>query len=430
MKSNILLVGASAREEREIHAAGIAQHFDVCFHHRDATFYEQRFYQDDAAANAFDINADVALVLEELRRNPPDGVISALDHPGSALAAVYARELGLPGPNPEEVIRVQNKFEARLHQQRLIPEAVPDFALVRAADAGRGRPPLPYPFFIKPVKGRFSAFARRIDNQQDWHSLSQSVCVPPAGFRRGYDALAARCGPLQGGADDLIAESLLRGEQVTLDGYVQNGEVVVLGIVDSIMYPGTISFARFQYPSRLPAAIQERMADCTRRYIGSLDLDNAMFNIEFFYDAEQDRIAVIELNPRPASGFADLYEKVDGVNLFTLAMRIATGQPAAAPYRAGRFTHAAAFIGRVFRDYFVRAVPGPAECAAVTQRFPEARLEICAKPGRYLSDKMQDCASFRYALVHLGGDSERDLIAKHETVQAMLPFDFVDKEAL
>ena len=34
----------------------------------------------------------------------------------------------------------------------------------------------------------------------------------------------------------------------------------MLGIVDSIRLPNKVSFTRFEYPSRLPAVVQERMA--------------------------------------------------------------------------------------------------------------------------------------------------------------------------
>src|SRR5205085_1876155 len=46
-----------------------------------------------------------------------------------------------------------------------------------------------------------------------------------------------------------IAEAPLFGAQVTVDGFVQGGRATIMGVVDSVMYPGTISFERFEYPS-------------------------------------------------------------------------------------------------------------------------------------------------------------------------------------
>ena len=51
-----------------------------------------------------------------------------------------------------------------------------------------------------------------------------------------------------------------------------------------------------------------------------------MFNIEMMYDAATDRIGIIEINPRMASQFADLYEKVDGTNSYTHPARYRRGR--------------------------------------------------------------------------------------------------------
>ena len=43
----------------------------------------------------------------------------------------------------------------------------------------------------------------------------------------------------------MIAEEILDGVQVNIDGYVHNGVINVLGVVDEVMYPGTQAFMRF-----------------------------------------------------------------------------------------------------------------------------------------------------------------------------------------
>ena len=67
------------------------------------------------------------------------------------------------------------------------------------------------------------------------------------------------------------------------------------------------------------------MADIAKRLMSGLGFDNFMFNIEMMYDARDDRIAVIEINPRMASQFADLYEKVDGTNAYEVLLDLGIG---------------------------------------------------------------------------------------------------------
>lgn len=49
----------------------------------------------------------------------------------------------------------------------------------------------------------------------------------------------------------MVCEGIVRGRQVTANGFARRGRVTLLGIVDSVMYPGTDHFQRFQYPSTL-----------------------------------------------------------------------------------------------------------------------------------------------------------------------------------
>jgi hypothetical protein len=52
-----------------------------------------------------------------------------------------------------------------------------------------------------------------------------------------------------------------RVAQYNLDGWVGGGEVQALGVVDALMYPGTQSFMRWEFPSRLPLPVQVRALD-------------------------------------------------------------------------------------------------------------------------------------------------------------------------
>jgi len=65
----------------------------------------------------------------------------------------------------------------------------------------------------------------------------------------------------------MVCEEILRGPQVTANGFVREGRVTMLGTVDSIMYPGTDQFQRFQYPSALPAAELARIDDLATRLV-------------------------------------------------------------------------------------------------------------------------------------------------------------------
>ncbi|HWM02337.1 MAG TPA: hypothetical protein VNP92_08350, partial [Actinophytocola sp.] len=54
----------------------------------------------------------------------------------------------------------------------------------------------------------------------------------------------------------MLAERALSGDRAAVDGYVQDGRVVIYGGLDSLVYPDAPSFLRHQYPSQLPTTMQ------------------------------------------------------------------------------------------------------------------------------------------------------------------------------
>jgi len=119
----------------------------------------------------FDAPRWLGRMKRKYRRTGLAGVASTNEQYGALLAAILARELGLPGSDPAAIIRAQHKYYARLALAAALPEANPAFSLLPYAFANASvataDPGLPYPFFVKPVKAAFSVLARRVDNAQD-----------------------------------------------------------------------------------------------------------------------------------------------------------------------------------------------------------------------------------------------------------------------
>src|SRR5262249_3460353 len=159
----------------------------------------------------------------------------------------------------------------------------------------------------------------------------------------------------------LIAEELLGGRQCCLEGFVYKGEVTVLGIVDAYRLPNRVSFTRFQYPSRLPAAVQLAMIEIARRVVPAIGLDNTLFNIELFWDEARGHPSIIEVNSRISAQFADLFQKVDGHSTHEVLVDLALGRRPAWRPGQGRWRVAASFVLRTDRDRLVTTVPSPGQ---------------------------------------------------------------------
>jgi biotin carboxylase len=392
-----------------------SQHFEIAWS-------EPR--DEDCRAD-FDAVAFVARTAEE-NRGRVAGILSSSDYPGATVAAAIARRLGLPGPDPRSVIRCSHKYYSRLAQREAVPEATAGFHLVDPAQPDLGAPDLSFPCFVKPVKGAFSIMSGRVDSRAE---LEAFLARPAArAFLDEYVALFDRLvgwlTDFEIGGRCFLAEELLHGAQTTVEGFARDGSVEILGIVDSVLHPGSGSFARFDYPSGLRPEIQRRMEQIARRAILGLGLENSLFNIEMIYEAVRDRIHIIEINPRLCGQFGDLYAKVDGVNSYEVALALAAGDPPELPRGQGRYRAATSFPLRVFEPVQVARAPSAADVSAAEALYPETLVWPECQTGESLIDfEAEDGHSSRYAVVNLGADDRQGLLERLDAVVGRLGFD-------
>jgi biotin carboxylase len=416
---NILVVCPTHRDHRELPLLA-SPGIQYLFHDYASTSLEDLVGNPACHASlAADPLDEIETILAKISGVEIAGVISTDDYPGSALAAAVAKRLGLPAPEPTIVLICQHKYLARLAQARLVPDAVPSFALIDVAGDAALPGDLRFPLFVKPVKSFFSIGAEEVASASElasllprWASLDQ--------FFLPLDRMLQLYAGVSIGTKRLIAEALLKGEQVTVEGYVHGGVATIFGVVDSIMFPGTLAFSRFDYPSSLPEGVQARMAEIAATLMQGLGFDNGLFNIEMMYDSEADLISIIEINPRMASQFADLYEKVDGTNSYAVLLDIAQGRTPSFTRRQGRYGFAASCVLRSFEDYVVASIPSEADIERLARIYPDIRVELHATVGRKLSDEFQDGKSYRYGIVNLGGRDLAHVLEQFEECRARL----------
>src|SRR5690606_2911674 len=147
----------------------------------------------------------------------------------------------------------------------------------------------------------------------------------------------------------------------------------------SIRRPGSSTFLRYQYPSKLPSAITDRMAELSARLIHRIGLDHSAFNIEYFWDEERDRIWLLEINNRIAPHHALLFDAVDGRTNFEAAIDVALGQELA-PAPGGRAAMAACCFLRQYDNARVVRAPA-AERVREIEREADCRIELRVQTG-------------------------------------------------
>ena len=372
---------------REIHAAGLERSFRI------------RYAGSDLDATLEPL--DPAAFVEAQAELPADGVVGTKDR-SALLASLIAERRGVPSPTLAALLACQHKPTSRARQQAVVPWAIPRFAVLD------GRPP-PFeaPFFVKPVVGRLSQNARRIDDVAQLDALREDE------YPGLYEVIAELAGLPTDDVHGFLAEELLEGSEVTLEGYSYDGRITTIGITDSVKYPGTNSFERFEYPSRLDEERQAELVDLAERVVPALGFDGGFFNVELFVP-EEGPAKLIEVNGRIASQFAPLVRAVHGRSTYEAAFALACGEDPR--WRTGKADGVAmSYCLRTFEDAYVARVPEP-----------EERLEVLVRPGLRLSEQGQnDAQSYRLVIFYESGETREEVLALCRARAASFSFELL-----
>jgi hypothetical protein len=372
----------------------------------------------------FDMDRFVALWAWRARRLGLRAVVSNHEQFGALAAALLAQRMGWPGTPVKAVLACQHKLYAREVLQQVCPEANLPFARLDARYGGPVPRDLDFPVFVKPVKAAFSVLARTVQSHGELHRHTRFSPWELWVIRHlvePFERIVQSHLPEAGTAHSLLVEAPVDAPQYCLDGYVFNGSLRRLGVVDVAMYPGTQAFMRFDYPSRLPAHLVERATDVARRFLAAVGFTHGLFNMEFFHNPVTDQITVIEFNPRMASQFSDLYRRVDGIDLHDLSFALAHGlDPADRARETPTAGVASSFVYRLFDPHRPAPMPDRRERAVFHQAYPDALLLEFPKPAGSTARDFKWLGSYRYGIMHLGGTDWLDLRRRCEVASSLL----------
>ena len=286
------------------------------------------------------------------------------------IAALAAKELGLPANDPNAVARTRNKAAMRaalasaadisphLRQPRFRVVSGEDDVVAAAEDVG-------WPVVVKPV------------------SLSASRGVIRADDPADAEAAAARVRAIldEDGhpADEpLLIEQYVPGEEVAVEALLRAGRLEVLAIFDK---PDPLTGPYFEEtlyvtPSRLPAAVQDGIAATVTGAAAAIGLTEGPIHAELRVDSD-GRPWVLELAARTIGGLcARTLRLAAGATLEELVLRHALGLPVD-PRR--ETVAAGVMMLPIPRAGRLMAVQGQDEARAVPG---VTALEISILPGR------------------------------------------------
>ncbi len=397
------------------------------------TFFFEGFdlfkFPENAKLFTFNIHKFVDRMVAKYRDVKIDGIFTSDEQFGPVVAGLLGPRMGLPTLSKEALLYSQHKLFARRRHQQVIPEATPPFTLLNRDMLNRRDIPMAFPFYVKPIKAAFSVLARRVNDETTLQKHLKFAWFEEAIIKRLVkpfsdglrDFMIEREGEEILGYN-MICEGLISGQQVTVNGFARNGEVEIIGTVDSMMYPNTDQFMRFQYPSQLSEAVLSRMADITKRLVRGIGFTHGMFNVEMMWDAQTDAIRVIELNPRVAGQFFDLFEKVDGFSMFEATIELACGGAPLIRKAEGACKHAASFVLRDFSGAGLAYLPNGKEIEEVQKANPHAHMHFYLKKTTDLKRELKWLGNYRYCVMNIGGITLEEMFTRFVRARDTIQF--------
>ena len=252
-----------------------------------------------------------------------DGVITFWEE-DVPTCALIAHQLGLCGNNPMAALHARSKYHMRqAFQQAGIP--VPPFRLVNSLNTlRRACAEIGVPSVLKPEWGSDSEWVFRIDSVDQACALFTDI----QNLVRVQDCIF----PYPTG--NFVLEGFLSGPEVSVEGVVQGGRVILYAIIDKAAMDEDNFIERGECtPSRLPETVQEEIRDMVRRGVRAMGLEHSGIHAEVKITPEGPRI--VEIGARMGGDCIHaLVKRVYGIDLAEENIRVALGLPAHPPTAA------------------------------------------------------------------------------------------------
>ena len=343
-----------------------------------------------------------------------DGVVGTTDE-ASIFASYTADLLKLPGTKPHSIYAAQNKAAFSNIVAKITPHLIADFQIIT-----KEQPivQIPFPVYIKPVKGVMSKYAFKISSQEELNTALDGITFHERDNINWYNEFFQKEGTTDiKSSDSFIAQKLIKGRQLTVDGYVSRKKVYIIGFTESILNETKTSFVRFDHPAMIDNRIETEILSFLEKYTATTHYDNAGFNLEFFI-TETGEIQIIEFNTRISGQFSPLFACRYTESSLRMIFDLAVGHDSILKIN-DHPQAASSFPLRVYEDKKVVKVPTATEIAEIKKLHPEiVEITIKLKSGTNLSDYRQDSYSYRYGIIDIKGDSIDKILKSFEIIMS------------
>ena len=109
-------------------------------------------FPENARLFTFDALRFVEKVVRKYKARGIEAVVTSDEQFGPFLASLVGERLGVPHTPLQAILTIQHKYYARQAFERILPGTNPEYGLIRREYNCPEDVPIPFPFYVKPVK--------------------------------------------------------------------------------------------------------------------------------------------------------------------------------------------------------------------------------------------------------------------------------------
>jgi biotin carboxylase len=233
------------------------------------------------------------------------------------LVAKISSALKLPGLSPEVALHCRNKYEMR-NALLSVPEVLPLYKRVTEINELKmALTDIGYPAILKPTGASGSKGIFKLENSDDMESAFlklQRIAQPD------YDPVFRQFGP------EFIVEEYVEGHEYSIEGFVSNGKVEVICVIDKL----TTEPYHLEYRHITPPCLEENamnsLTQNTIKVVKTLGLSQCAFHLEAKLSPKGFKL--IEVAARPAGGYlsSHLIPLSTGIDFFKGVVKVSLGE--------------------------------------------------------------------------------------------------------
>jgi len=251
---------------------------------------------------------DPATCLEAVKDEKPVAVFALATEVAVITVATLAKAFGLKGVSMEAALNCTNKRRMR---ECFLKDNLPSpkfFAISDKQNLHSTAQSIGYPLVIKPSDNAGSRGVSIVESTSELDNAYEHAMS----FSRN---------------NEILIEEYMRGEEISVEAFVQDGEVTILSLSDKIRTPPPYPLdIRVVFPSNKIEPIQEEAKQIAEQAIKSCELDNAVVHIEMMVTADGPKLVEMAARGAGFHVFSKMLAWVCGINTIELLMHISLGR--------------------------------------------------------------------------------------------------------